>query len=494
LLPKLIQKETNEAVILAALNAYTKHFTRILQQAPKEDQVTCFNFILECFKSDTLRRHALEALETATVESTIMTLIQMDIEKLRTSLFGILLTSSDPKKPAMDWILALRILLKLRVLDSITTPVALVKLGTFFTGKPQIFNETVFAKLKTPAEQHVYAGIVLDLIRLPSLMVEVSELDLARALNFIFFHAHHSVLRPFSVEFEKTEKHDILPRLVTCCKLGLGEALVSSPLNLTSKAFKYLCVLLPMNVQPVELLLELFVPCHAINPELFLQVCFYINVAPNFIPESFVQSLLASNEINSVPLACQLCPNSIPGVVKFVTDGMKLETLNGRMVDIYRTPEIECYDSPLVQSSKGEDWELKLKKALTPAEKALVKERLAEEAVTRKEVSQSIVTVDRSIQLLKMLIMMALAFPIEFTPLVESSSLVINSLLHVLDEERVNGYSLFTGGVINVLKLAGEWSMEDDYDDLLLFATLKAKVVNYETSKKIIDGIQIALL
>jgi hypothetical protein len=195
-IPQLITKETNDTVIQAALNAFTKHFIRILQQSSKfevikkQDQIVCFEFIIECLKNVNLRRYALYSLLTATNESTIFTLIQLDIEKLRNVLCDILRNYSDPKKPLIDWMLSLSILLDLRVLDTFTTPVSLQRLSQFFSKSPYIFSDLVISKLKTPSEQQVFADAILDLIKLPSLLLEIKDSCMSKSLNFIFLQGY----------------------------------------------------------------------------------------------------------------------------------------------------------------------------------------------------------------------------------------------------------------------------------------------------------------
>lgn len=485
------------------MHAFTKHFIRILQQSSKfdvikrEDQINCFDFILECIKSENLRKFALFALETATIESTIFTLVQMDIEKLRALLFNILQTCFDSKKPTIDWMLALNILLDLRVLDTITTPLSMSKLIQFFKKSPPIFSAIVLSKLKLPAEQHVFADIILDLIKLPSLLVEMKESCMARALNFIFFESHHSVCLYFSKSISKLEYNgDLLPSLVNYSKLALQEA-IESDVYTKSTRFLFKCTdflfsILPKKVQPVGLLLELFHVCTLIHPDMFSRLCRHAEVVPNFIPVSFVRKLHLEGKYSSIPLACQLCGESVNDIVKLIVAEIKLNELDARNVAIYNTPETECYESPIststISNKKGEDWELNIKRKLTNAELALIKSRLSEEAQIRNEVQIIKKKNEKNLNLLHELILKAQAFPIEFTPLAQSSGIIVDSLLSVLEYEKKSNFVLLTPRVITILETAGKWTMEDDFDDIVLFAIYQSKNYTVPSFKKHANG------
>jgi hypothetical protein len=288
-------------------------------------------------------------------------------------------------------------------------------------------------------------------------------------------------------------KQEIISLLIRYVKLGLEEVVVlsnQSPI-LTAKYFAYLRCIVPKEIENVELLLELFNICSSIGPEIFLRLCQHANVKPDFISVNFVVSLFKERKFHSIPLACQLCPESIPEVINMIVEELVITGISLKMVAIYNTDDSECYESPLsatTTTAKKEDWEINLKKKRTVAEESLIKIRLSEEHQVRKSITLVYNKVSASIQLLHSLIKKAQTFPIEFTPLLQMAGLIINSLLAILEHEQICSFSLFSSQIDPILESVGRWSMEDDYNEVVLHGIYQARNIKIFTRKIYVDG------
>ena len=190
-LPLLISKETLENLIRLGVNAFKKHFQTLLLNGKKSEQEKCFEAVIAGISDSNMyaRKSFLYAIGDLLSLESIVAIKQLNIDLLRSKLWeiahGIQKSASlivDSKKETVtliEGLLAVRIILKLRQLDSETTSASLEQLSTFLAAKDSfVFNQKLFSVyLQEDCDQLVFAEILADILRLEDLATCCSTVD-----------------------------------------------------------------------------------------------------------------------------------------------------------------------------------------------------------------------------------------------------------------------------------------------------------------------------